>query len=100
MNGPTYAVYEIKPNKNKNIKPNVVIFIYVVCVCKFTHCIINGRLYAAAFTYPHLTHKVLSLFNADLPNASFSRNLPTHRWTRIYCINPLKPKRERERSEG
>jgi hypothetical protein len=25
--------------------------------------------------YPHLVHKILSLSNADLPNAPFSRNL-------------------------
>jgi hypothetical protein len=45
-------------------------------VCKTFVCLgINGRFYAATFTYPHLTHKVLSLSSADLPDVPFSRNL-------------------------
>jgi hypothetical protein len=43
----------------------------------------NERLHAAAFTYPHLIHKV-SLSNADLPNATFSRNLTPAYRSRVY----------------
>jgi hypothetical protein len=46
-----------------------------VCAQKVTCLGIKGRLRATAFTYPHLTHKVLSLSVADLPNVPFLRVL-------------------------
>jgi hypothetical protein len=52
-------------------------FVYMrVCVCKrSTYIVTNERLHEAAFMYLHLTHKVLSLSNADLPNVPLSRNV-------------------------
>jgi hypothetical protein len=43
----------------------------------------DGRFYVATFMYPHLTHKTLSLYNADYPNVSFSKNL-TLLQTKVY----------------
>jgi hypothetical protein len=50
-------------------------FRIMVASMKKTVIFINGRFNAAAFTYTHLTHKVISLSNTDFPNALFLRNL-------------------------
>lgn len=43
--------------------------------CVWKNFCINGRLCAAAFTYPYSSYLVLSLPNMDLPDPPFLRNL-------------------------
>jgi hypothetical protein len=38
----------------------------------------HESLYMATFMYPHVTHNIYSLSNADLPNVGFSKNLTLH----------------------
>jgi hypothetical protein len=45
---------------------------------------INGRLYVAAFTYPHLTHEVLNLSSMDLHNTCSWETWDLY-WTMVYC---------------
>jgi hypothetical protein len=61
-----------------------------VCVQKSTYLGINGR-DVAAFMYPHLTRKVLSLSNTDLPNAPFSSNVtPAYDEGLLYSLHTAK----------
>jgi hypothetical protein len=51
-----------------------------VCVCTSTHVWKptyqgNNGDFMQPFTYPHLTYKIFSFFNADLSDTFFSRNL-------------------------
>jgi hypothetical protein len=34
---------------------------------KYMYLVTDEKLYMATIMYPHLTHKILSLYNADLP---------------------------------